>query len=147
MYLHLVHHNLANFCETRYMYIHLCRRRRLKHMNSTPAYLYPLVLTGAVASVVALLFILNGALKLARFSSHDRIRGVWTGSALLTAWFLAALVPSWLGFYGGSSNRIPTIQYGLLIPILAGIAMFRLWPSLRRIVEIVPQRWIVSVQV
>jgi hypothetical protein len=116
-------------------------------MNSTPAFLYPLVLTGAVASVVALLFILNGALKLARFSSRDRIRGVWTGSALLTAWFLAALVPSWLGFYGGSSNRIPTIQYGLLIPILAGIAMFRLWPSLRRIVEIVPQRWIVSVQV
>jgi hypothetical protein len=116
-------------------------------IDSMPAYLYPLDLTGAVATVIALLFILNGTLKLARFSDRDRIRGVWTGTALLTAWFLAALLPSWFGFYGRSGNRIPTIQYGLLIPIFAGVAMFRLWPALRRVVEAVPQQWIVSLQV
>jgi len=54
-------------------------------------------------------------------------------------------VPSWLGFYRGPS-RIPTIQYGILIPIVAGVVLFWRWPALKRIVELVPQRWIVGVQ-
>jgi hypothetical protein len=68
-------------------------------------------------------------------------------SALLVAWFFAALTLSWLGFYQGAPSRIPTLQYGLLIPIVAGVVLFLRWPMLKRIVESVPQRWIVGVQV
>jgi hypothetical protein len=114
--------------------------------DSTPAYLSPLVLTESVASIAALLSILQGTLKLARFPGDDRRQANLTGWALLTTWFLTALATSWFGVYHGVANRVPTIQFGLLIPILAGIAMFWSWPLLRRIIEAVPQQWIVSIQ-
>jgi hypothetical protein len=114
---------------------------------STPDYLAPLVLTGAIGSIVALLSILNGALKLAGFPRQENRQTVWTSGILLTAWFLAALVPTALGFYGGNSSRIPTIQFGLLTPILAGILAFWWWPALRRVIDAIPQQWLVSVQV
>jgi len=113
--------------------------------NLVPDYLPPYVLIGTVASVSAILYALHSALRFARWPVRDRRRAVWSGSALLAAWFFAALVPSWLGFYRGPS-RIPTIQYGILIPIVAGVVLFWRWPALKRIVELVPQRWIVGVQ-
>jgi hypothetical protein len=79
--------------------------------------------------------------------ARDGRRAFWSISALLLAWFSASLLLTWLGFYQGSSTRIPTLQYGLLIPIAAGVLLFWRWPVLRRVVESAPQEWIVSVQV
>ena len=45
-----------------------------------------------------------------------------------------------------AKRRIPTLQYGLLIPIIVGVALFWRWPLLRRIIEAAPQSWIVSIQ-
>jgi hypothetical protein len=118
-----------------------------KMNNLIPNYLPAYVLVGALAVVAALLFGLRSTLKAAGLPVRERKRAFWGGSALLAAWFFAALLPSWLGFYGGTPSRIPTIQYGVLIPIVAGVALFWQWPALRRIIELVPQRWIVGVQV
>ena len=115
--------------------------------NPIPDYLPAYVLAGTLAVVAAVLFGLGSTLKAAGLPASERKGAVWVGSALLVAWLFAALVPSWLGFYHGTSSRIPTIQYGLLIPIVAGVTLFWQWPSLRRIIELVPQRWIVGVQV
>jgi hypothetical protein len=101
----------------------------------------------AAAVVAALIFGLRRALSLSKLAARDGRRAFWSISALLLAWFLAALLLTWLGFYQGSSTRIPTIQYGLLIPIAAGVVLFRRWPVLRRVIESAPQEWIVSVQV
>jgi hypothetical protein len=65
----------------------------------------------------------------------------------LVAWFLATIWLVWIGFYRGALSRTPTFQYGVLIPIIAGVVLFRGSRMLRRIVEAVPQQWIVSVQV
>jgi hypothetical protein len=115
--------------------------------NLIPNYLPAYVLVGTLAVVAAVLFGLRSTLKAAGLPARERQRAFWGGSALLAAWFFAALLPSWLGFYGGTPSRVPTIQYGVLIPIVAGVALFWQWPALRRIIELVPQRWIVSVQV
>jgi hypothetical protein len=40
---------------------------------------------------------------------------------------------------------MPTIPFGLLIPVAAGVVLFWRWPLLTRIIESVPQGWIVSV--
>ena len=112
-----------------------------------PGYLPPYVLIGSVAVIAAVIFGLHRSLRLAGWPAGERRRAVWGASALLVAWFFVALLLSSLGFYRGASLRTPTIQYGLFIPIVAGIALFRWWPSLRRIVESVPQRWIVSIQI
>jgi hypothetical protein len=101
----------------------------------------------AAAVVAALIFGLRRALSLSKLAARDGRRAFWSISALLLAWFLAALLLTWLGFYQGSSTRIPTIQYGLLIPIAAGVVLFWRWPVLRRVIESAPQEWIVSVQV
>jgi hypothetical protein len=107
--------------------------------NLVPDYLPPYVLIGSVAVVATLLLGLHRAIR-------PRSRPLWIVSALLVAWFFASLWLSGSGFYQGASSRIPTIQYGLLIPIALGVALFWRWPELQRIIESVPQRWIVSVQ-
>jgi len=76
-----------------------------------------------VAVVGALLMGLQRALRGAAWD-RDRRRAFWSVAALLVSWFFAALSPVWLGFYQGSPSRIPTIQYGLLIPIAAGVVLF-----------------------
>jgi len=93
-----------------------------------------------------MLFGVYRALSRAGLPVRDRSRTFWSISALLVTWFFAALLLSWSGFYQGSPFRIPTIPVGLLIPIAAGVVLFWRWPLLRRIVEAVPQSWIVSVQ-
>jgi hypothetical protein len=111
-------------------------------MNNTPvpAYLLSDALIGSVAVVAA---VITGL----RLVLSERSRTFRILSTILVAWFLAALVLTWLGFYQGAQSRLPTIQYGLLIPILIGVALFWRWPALRRAVDAVPQRWIVTVQV
>jgi hypothetical protein len=111
-----------------------------------PSYLPAFVLSGAVATVATLLLGLNAALRRARWQDSDRHRTVWTATGLLTAWFFAALVPVSRGFYHGTPSQLPTIQYGLLLPIITGLVLYRFWPTLRRAVEAVPQEWMVGLQ-
>jgi hypothetical protein len=112
-----------------------------------PDYLIPFVLGGSVATIAAVLAVLDRALHRAGWPDRDRRQAVASGAVLLLAWFSAALLLSWLGFYRGASDRLPTVPYGLLIPIVAGVLLFRLWPMLKRIVAAVPQEWLVGVQV
>jgi len=112
-----------------------------------PGYLLPLVIGASVATVAALLFGLHNALKRARWPIQERRKAVTGVAAVLVAWFLATIWLVWIGFYRGALFRTPTIQYGVLIPIIAGVVLFRASRTLRRIVEAVPQQWIVSVQV
>ena len=114
--------------------------------NIAPAYLAPFELTGVVASIAALLFGLYSSLKRARLPVRDRRLTVWSAAGLLVAWFLATLLPTVLGSYRGVSSRTPTIQYGLLIPIVVGVVLFWKWPALKRVVRLVPQEWMVGIQ-
>jgi hypothetical protein len=116
-------------------------------MNSlVPAYLAPYVLIGTLAVVAAMLLGLHRGLKVAGLPIRDRRHAFWSGSALLVVWSLAALLPSWVGFYRGTPSRTPTIQYGVLIPIVVGVVLYGQWSLLRRLIDLAPQRWIVSVQ-
>jgi hypothetical protein len=116
-------------------------------MNTpAPSFLYPFMLFGTFATLAAILFGLNRSLTAANWSTRDRGRAIWGTSALLAAFYLTALLPSRSGFYAGTGSGIPTIQLGVLIPIVVGILLFSAWRPLRRIVEAVPQQWLVGVQ-
>ena len=54
--------------------------------------------------------------------------------------------PLLVGLLPGTPARVLTLPFGLLIPIAAGVVLFWRWPLLRRIIEVAPQSWIVSVQ-
>jgi hypothetical protein len=112
-----------------------------------PGYLLPEVLIGTVAVVAVALFGLHRALRRAGLPVRDQRRWFWSGSVLLVAWFFAALALSWSGFYRGTPSRIPTLPLGLVIPIAAGVVLFFRSPLLRRVIDAVPQSWIVTIQV
>ncbi len=112
-----------------------------------PDYLFPYVLTGTLATLAAVTFGVHKALKLADWPVGDRQLAVWEVAVLLGGWFVAALFTSWFGLYGTALHGTPTIQYGLLIPIVAGVVLFRRSVTLRRVIEAIPQRWLVSVEV
>jgi DNA-binding MarR family transcriptional regulator len=61
-------------------------------------------------------------------------------------WFCLALVPAWHGHYQASSSRIPVIQGGILLPIAVGVALYWLSSSFRRVIDALPQSWIVALQ-
>jgi hypothetical protein len=65
---------------------------------------------------------------------------------LFLAWLAAALILSWAGFYEAGAFRLPTLQYGLLIPIAAGVVLFRRWATLRNTIRSIPQSWLVGIQ-
>lgn len=110
-----------------------------------PSFLFPFISFSTFATLAALLFGLNRSLATANWSTRDRGRTIWSAAALLAFFYLAALLPARSGFYQ-TASRIPTIQFGVLFPILAGVLLFFLWHPLRRVIETVPQQWIVGIQ-
>jgi hypothetical protein len=113
---------------------------------TAPAFLPYYILAGSVAIILALLFGLRRSLIEARWSESDRTRAVRISAVVLVAWFALAIGLSWFGIYRGVADRMPTIQYGLLVPIVIGVLL--LWRSSRfaRLIDAVPQQWLVGVQ-
>jgi hypothetical protein len=111
-------------------------------LDYLPAY----VLGGCVASVAAVLIGVHRGLKSAGWPDGDRKTAIRSIATLLIVWFFAELGAAWLGLYRGTASGIPTIQYGMLIPLVVAILLFSRWRLLRRVVEAVPQTWIAGVQ-
>ena len=111
-----------------------------------PGYLYPEILAATVASVAVVLYGLNRSLKLARWSDPDQWSAFNTIAMLLVGWGAVAIGLSWLGVYQGASTRVPTVQFGLVLPIIAGLVLYWRWGTLRRAIDAVPQSWLVGVQ-
>src|SRR5580700_3032019 len=109
-------------------------------MNSSTSFLAVYVLVASVATIITLLWGLRTAISRADLSAREQRRSFWTGTTLLVAWFFAALLPSWLGFYHGRPQRIPTLELGLLLPIIAGVMFYWRSSVLRRIIAAASQR-------
>jgi len=113
---------------------------------SVPGYLTLYVLTGSIAAIATLLFGLHRALRRAPWPQEERAKAFWSLSAIIVGWFILAVLTSLAGWYGGVTRKVPTIQYGLLIPILVGVLLSWKWPLLHRALAIVPNEWIVGIQ-
>jgi hypothetical protein len=111
-----------------------------------PGYLTPYILIGTVAIIATVLFGLQRALKRAQWPDEDRRLAFRSVAALLVGWYFTTLLLAWLEFYRGAATRIPTIQIGLLVPIIVGALLAWKWNMLGRVIEAVPQEWIVGVQ-
>jgi hypothetical protein len=135
-----------------YMHIHLfwmkasLLAKESSMTNPVPAYLTPFLSIGMFAVLATLLYGLYGALRRTTWPQTDRAKAFSSISLLLVGWFLVATLTSMAGSYSPRSGSAPTIQYGLLTPILAGVLLFRAWPLLRRTLEAVPNSWLVGAQ-
>ncbi len=116
-------------------------------MHSQATFLTAYVVVASVATVTTLLWGLRAAIRRAGLRPGEQRRAFWAGTTVLAGWFFAALVSSWLGLYQGASTRIPTVEFGLLLPIIAGVIFYWRSPLLRHITAAASQGLIVGVQI
>jgi hypothetical protein len=111
-----------------------------------PTYLPVYILIGTIGIITAILIGLRNALTKAGWSEQDRIVVFRFSAAILVGWFLLAIALALKGVYQVAPDGIPTLQYGLFVPILIGAWL--IWRSqvVGRIIDAVPQPWIVGVQ-
>jgi hypothetical protein len=111
-----------------------------------PAFLPYYVLTGTAAMLFAILYGLNRALSDAAWPDRDRVRTVSLAAAILLGWLAASIALAAQGAYRRDTTSIPTIQYGVLIPIVFGVLLIWRSRTVKRILDAVPQAWLVGVQ-
>ena len=113
---------------------------------TVPTYLPYVILTGNALTLGAILYGLNRALTEAAWPAPERLRAFAISAAILLGWLAVALGLAGSGFYHVTANGIPTVQYGLFLPIVIGVAL--IWRSelARRVLDAVPQPWFVGIQ-
>jgi hypothetical protein len=111
-----------------------------------PTYLPYYVLVSASAIIATILFGLRNALAQAAWLKHDRAVAFRISAVSLVGWFLLALALGLADAYKAAPDRLPTIQYGIFIPFLIGAWLIWRSPAVGRIIDAVPQPWIVGVQ-
>ena len=113
---------------------------------TVPAYLPYSVLIAATGIIATVLFGLNRALAGAGWPAQERIRTVGTMALILGVWFAGAIALSLIGVFQTAPDNIPTLQYGIVLPILLGGMLIWRSPHVARIIDAVPQSWIVGIQ-
>ena len=111
-----------------------------------PTYLPYFVLTGTAATLIAILYGLNRALADADWPTPDRKRTLLVSAVILIGWLAVAIVLGAMGVYHVNASEVPTIQYGIVLPILIGALMIWQSEAAKRIIDAVPQEWLVGVQ-
>jgi hypothetical protein len=109
---------------------------------SAPAWLPFDVLGASAIVIIVVLVAMNRAL--ARWNDRGRATVVRITAAALLGWLAIAIAVAASGFY--RAGRVPTLQFGILVPVAAGGLV--LWRSriASRVIDAVPQSWIVGVQ-
>jgi hypothetical protein len=107
--------------------------------HDRPAYLTIYVLAGSAAVILTLLFGLRAAIAQAEWPARDRIVVVWTAALILISWFALAALLGADGAFHANAGRLPSIQYGLFLPILVGALLIWRSATVRRVIEAVPQ--------
>lgn len=113
---------------------------------STSLYLTVYVLTASVAMIAVAIVGLNRALAAAAWRDPERRTAVAVTAVTLASWFGAALLLSWTDAFRGAPDRVPTIQFGILAPILIGILFYWRSAIVRRAIDAIPQGWLVGFQ-
>lgn len=111
-----------------------------------PTYLPFYVLIGSAGIIITILFGLREALAKVTWPERDRVTALRVSAAVLIGWFFLAIALALSGVFEGAADRVPTIQYGIFLPILIGVWLIWHSPAVGRIIDAVPQSWIVGVQ-
>src|SRR5438105_15420873 len=92
---------------------------------AVPAFLPWFVVLGSIGIIAGLLFVLRSSLTKAGWPEPERARALGVAIAVLVGWLLLAIALAAAGAYRGSADSAPTIQYGLIPPVLIGAVL--LW--------------------
>ena len=113
---------------------------------TVPTFLPYYTVGGSLAIIAAIVLGSNGALKSAGWSGGERSRAVLAIGGVLTAWFALAVWLARLDVYHATPDGLPTVAFGIFIPIAIGALALARSQTLARIIAAVPQTYLVSVQ-
>jgi hypothetical protein len=113
---------------------------------TVPAYLPYFVIAGATGTIAAILLGLRRALEDANWSERDRAITFRSAAVIIALWFALSLALALAGFYRGSVTNLPTIQYGIFVPLIIGGTLIWRSSAIARIIDAVPQEWLIGVQ-
>lgn len=83
-------------------------------------YLPYYVVAGSMSVMATILFGLSSALRNAGWVAQERAAAVRVATIIIIGWFLLSITLASIDAYRGTAEHIPTIQYGIFIPILIG---------------------------
>ena len=114
-------------------------------MPTPSAYLSYLVIGCCLGAQAAIFFGLRFAAA-RQASSHPALgRLSWAVPIALVLWFALAVGLSWSGVFFGVANRFPTIQFGLLTPIVLAWWLLATKRG-RSLTSAIPPAWVIGVQ-
>jgi hypothetical protein len=111
-----------------------------------PAYLPYYVVVGSIGVTATILFGLCSTLRNAGWAAYARTATVRAAAIIVIGWFLLAITLASIDAYRADAVRIPTIQYGILVPVSIGGYLIWRSPRLARIIDAVPQHWLIAIQ-
>jgi hypothetical protein len=111
-----------------------------------PAYLPYYIIPGTAGMTAAILLGLGSALHNAGWAATERAAAVRLVAFIVLGWLVLTSALALNDAYRGAADHLPTIQYGIVLPILIGGLWIWRSPRLARIIDAVPQHWLVGVQ-
>jgi len=79
-------------------------------------------------------------------NESQRRHTVQAAAFVLAGWFVLAVALALLGVYRGAPGGIPTIEFGIALPILLGCLMIWRSPAVSRLIDTVPRQWVIAIQ-
>lgn len=113
---------------------------------TVPTYLPYFLMAGTTATLIAIVYGLHQSFAEATWPKETRNRTFLATLIVLGGWFLLALALSTAGFYHVQSGEMPTLQYGLIPPILIGAWLIWRSETMGRIIDAIPQPWLIGIQ-
>ncbi len=113
---------------------------------SVPNYITWTILLSSIGIVAAALAGLRVAVNRAGWGEAQRVSTLRAAAVVLPLWFAVALALSAAGAFRGVANRPPTIQFGIFVPVVVGAVWLWRSETAARLIEAVPQSWLVGLQ-
>jgi hypothetical protein len=81
-----------------------------------------------------------------RWEESSRVATLRTATVLLPLWFVVSLALSLAEFFRGGADSIPTIEFGIFVPIVIGVVWLWRSATARRLLDAIPQSWLIGIQ-
>lgn len=114
-------------------------------MNA-PNYLIYYILVSSIAILLVVLAGIRAAIVKAGWNDAQRTSTWQTATALLVAWFLLAAFLAFAGVFRGAADRMPTIEFGIVVPVIVGLLLLWRSPAALELLDATPQSWLIGIQ-
>lgn len=113
---------------------------------SAPNYVTYTILLSSIGIIAAVLAGLRSAVVHAGWEESRRVATLRTAAVLLPLWFAVALALSAAEVFRGVADHAPTIEFGIFVPIAVGLVWLWRSETAMRLIDAVPQSWLVGIQ-